>query len=362
MSMRYQAGVLTASYFPLKVPDAPTIGTLTVGGAVSFSAPANTGGGAISGYTAVATDTSSGATFATTGSSSPISISGLTIGNTYTARVFATNAYGSGPFSAASNSATIAVQGQQAYTTAGTYSWVAPAGVTSVSVVAVGGGGGCCPYYGNAGGGGGLGYKNAYSVTPGSSYTVVVGAVGTTDPNFNGNIAGTAGGDSYFVSTAVVKGGGGAGGPNASGGAAGGSYVGDGGGNGGGYTPSGYSGGSGAGGYAGDGGRGSANSTSYSGSGGGAAGGINYYGGGGVGLLGQGTSGTSNAQGGSGGTNGTAWGGSAGTVTPTGGNYGGGAGYSGGTNNGGGQGGVGAVRIIWPGTSRSFPSTNTGDL
>jgi hypothetical protein len=25
-------------------------------------------------------------------------------------------------------------------------------------------------------------------------------------------------------------------------------------------------------------------------------------------------------------------------------------------------GGVGAVRIIWPGTTRSFPSTNTGDL
>jgi hypothetical protein len=27
-----------------------------------------------------------------------------------------------------------------------------------------------------------------------------------------------------------------------------------------------------------------------------------------------------------------------------------------------GAGGVGAARIIWPGTSRSFPSTNTGDL
>jgi hypothetical protein len=26
------------------------------------------------------------------------------------------------------------------------------------------------------------------------------------------------------------------------------------------------------------------------------------------------------------------------------------------------QGGQGAVRIIWPGTSRSFPSTNTGNL
>jgi hypothetical protein len=26
------------------------------------------------------------------------------------------------------------------------------------------------------------------------------------------------------------------------------------------------------------------------------------------------------------------------------------------------RGGVGAVRIIWPGTTRSFPSTNTGNL
>ena len=32
------------------------------------------------------------------------------------------------------------VKGSQSYTTAGTYSWVAPAGVTKVSVVAVGGG------------------------------------------------------------------------------------------------------------------------------------------------------------------------------------------------------------------------------
>ncbi len=42
--------------------------------------------------------------------------------------LFAANSFGAPP-------------GQQAYTTAGTYSWVAPSGVTSVSVVAVGGGG-----------------------------------------------------------------------------------------------------------------------------------------------------------------------------------------------------------------------------
>ena len=111
MSMRYQAGVLTASYFPLKTPDAPTIGTASqpLTGAISttFTAPSNVGGGAITGYTAVATDSSSGATFTGTGASSPITVSGLTTGNTYTVKVFATNAFGAGPLSGASNSVTM---------------------------------------------------------------------------------------------------------------------------------------------------------------------------------------------------------------------------------------------------------------
>jgi hypothetical protein len=44
-----------------------------------------------------------------------------------------------------------------------------------------------------------------------------------------------------------------------------------------------------------------------------------------------------------------------------GGAYGGGGGYNDNLVTGG-AGAVGAVRIIWPGTTRSFPSTNTGDL
>jgi predicted phage tail protein len=109
MSMRYQAGVLTASYFPLKVPNAPTIGTATAGNAsasVTFTAPSNVGGGAITGYVAVATNTSSGATVTGTGASSPVTVSGLTNGNSYTVKVAAVNAYGTGPLSAASNSVT----------------------------------------------------------------------------------------------------------------------------------------------------------------------------------------------------------------------------------------------------------------
>ena len=47
------------------------------------------------------------------------------------------------------------VPSQQAYTTAGTYSWVAPASVTSVSVVCVGAGGTGGPISGDSSGGGG---------------------------------------------------------------------------------------------------------------------------------------------------------------------------------------------------------------
>lgn len=105
MSMRYQAGIVLPGYNPLKVPDAPTIGTATAGGgsaSVTFTAPADVGGGAITGYTVVSTPGG----FIGTGASSPITVSGLTAGTAYTFKVFATNAYGPSPLSAASNSAT----------------------------------------------------------------------------------------------------------------------------------------------------------------------------------------------------------------------------------------------------------------
>ena len=66
------------------------------------------------------------------------------------------------------------LSGQAEFTTPGTYSWTAPTGVTSVSVVAIG------PGATNAGGGGGLTWATGLSVTPGNSYTVVVGAGGYT--------------------------------------------------------------------------------------------------------------------------------------------------------------------------------------
>lgn len=268
---------------------------------------------------------------------------------------------------------------QKAYTTPGTYTWVAPADVTSVCVVCVGGGSSTTGNSFNTGGyGGGLGYKNNISVTPGASYTVVVGDVG---------------GDSYFIDTYTCLGGGGT--SNEPGG-----YVGDGGGAGGspGALGRGYAGGGGggAGGYSGAGGNGGSGSeSSYShfngsnGSGGGGGGGgggsdraysglgynIGGGGGGGVGILGQGASGAG-GQGkfgergysGSGGTDGTQ-GGQRGAFYTKGGNgglYGGGGGvvkweqYPTKIVDGS-VAGHGAVRIIW-GAGRSFPSTLTGDL
>lgn len=234
--------------------------------------------------------------------------------------------------------------GQQQYTSAGTYSWTAPAGVTSVCVVCVGAG--VSSTYGG-GGGGALAYKNNISVTPGSSYTVVVPAKNsTTRASFNGDSTVSAG--EYQNRT------------------------GDGGGDGGrdGYSSA------GAGGYSGNGGENTTGLNGGSGSGGGGgAGGFaynhppeqyGYAGGGGTGLQGQG----SNGSGGTGGRGANA------SYSGGGGGSGGGSGGSGSMSGyltilpAGSPGGCGynstnctpgAVRIIW-GSGRSFPSTNTADV
>lgn len=86
------------------VPQAPTIGTATAGNAtasVTFTAGA-TGGSAITGFTA----TSSPGSITGTNTVSPITVSGLTNGTTYTFTVTATNANGTSAPSAASNSVT----------------------------------------------------------------------------------------------------------------------------------------------------------------------------------------------------------------------------------------------------------------
>ena len=167
------------------------------------------------------------------------------------------------------------------FSTTGTHSWTVPSNVTSVSVVAIGAG---AEAGATAGGGGGLGWKNNISVTPGQSYTVVVGAGGQN----------SYAQDSYFIDVTTVKGGGGM---NSQGGG----YVGDGGGNGGNGAGAGtyqYCGGGGAGGYTGNGGNGKAGQSGQAGNGSGGGGGGSMansggytIGGGGVGIYGQGANG-----------------------------------------------------------------------
>jgi hypothetical protein len=253
------------------------------------------------------------------------------------------------------------------FTTPGTYTWYAPTGVTSISVVAVGGGGGGGHYLG--GGGGALAYKTSATVIPGTAYSVVVGAGGANATSSSG----ISGGYSSFGSNIVYAlGGFGAYIGHASRGPGGNVIIGDGGGYGG--TAIGM-GGAGAAGYSGNGG----DSTVYAGlngsGGGGGGSGMTRFaggGGGGVGIYGEGASGLggsgayqggySRGQGGSGGLPATNIG-VGNTPSYPGGLYGGGGGgqhnaFFGGNGL---DGAKGAVRIIW-GAGRSYPSTNTANV
>ena len=361
----------SSSITTLAVPGAPTnvsASTSPSQATVSFTAPSFAGVPAsITGYRV----TSNPGGITATGASSPITIlSGLSGGTSYTFTVAATNSTGYGPESSASNSITTPPQGQQAYTTNGTFTFVVPAGVTQVCAVCVGRGadgyrltnqvGGAL-----SGGGGALSYSNNIAVTPGESLTVSIDySFSTLSRGATALVKAEAGkgpfdNPSYSGGRASV----GVGNVRYSGGSA---------------YPSEGSGG-GAAGYAGDGGSGAQarnGSSGGSGTGGGGGGGGSQSlagaapSGGGVGILGQGASGNGGGvdAGGSGGSSG----GNGGRVSSQisqgpGGSYGGG---------GGGSrarfdydpdvpfaaaGGPGAVRIIW-GPGRAFPSTNTGNV
>jgi len=289
--------------------------------------------------------------------------------------------------------------GQEAYTTAGTYTFVVPLGVTSICAVCVGSG----AVYAD-GRAGMLCYSNNIATTPGENLTVVVGA-GATPP------FGSAANSSISRgATALIR---------ALGGGLGGTAVGDFQGGGGSPRDSGGSsvrtGGGGAGGYTnadgfqvgtlalgGWGGSGTQSSTAGLGGAGGGGGRGGFFnetipyttlrdtfsasgGGGGVGILGLGSSGAAGLDrnttelGGGGGGGGS--GGGSGTSGANGeyGNGGNGGAFGGGGGGGvytytlvwdnelndwvfssdyfgsHGNGGVGAVRIIW-GAGRSYPS------
>lgn len=105
MSLRPPAGFIRPGFDPLKNPNAPTSVSATGGDAsasVSFTAPTNAGGSAITAYYAVSNPSGITATSAT----SPISVTGLTNGTAYTFNVWALNSYGPGVWSSASGSVT----------------------------------------------------------------------------------------------------------------------------------------------------------------------------------------------------------------------------------------------------------------
>lgn len=284
--------------------------------------------------------------------------------------------------------------GQAEWTTVGTFQWICPAGVESVSAVAIGAGS-------TLGAGGGLGWRASIATIPGTTYNVKVGASTTGD------------GTSFFLSEATVCG--------RRGTTTGGNFVGDGGGNGGNVgisdgTPNGFgSGAGGAAGYAGNGGNGggcangvdtpngsqngTAGTSGTGGAGGGGGGGMyenttvgsnttrDYYSGagaGGVSIYGQGSNGVGGLGGsaangrtgkaGKGGSSGAIGadggglapedrsGGNGGTYGAGGGRLGGrrlvdGTSFIGGVN---GEAQNGAVRIIW-GQGRFYPSNRTGN-
>ncbi len=92
---------------PSTTPAAPTQPGASAGNAqitVTFSAPAD-GGSPITGYTANCTSTNGGTAGNNTGSGSPITVTGLTNGKTYTCTVTAANANGNGSASPVSASA-----------------------------------------------------------------------------------------------------------------------------------------------------------------------------------------------------------------------------------------------------------------
>lgn len=151
--------------------------------------------------------TSSPGGFTGTANSSPVSVTGLTGGTSYTFTVAGINANGTGPASPSSNAQTAPVLTSTTFNTTG--NWTAPAGVNSIELLMVAGGGGGGNATGSMGGGGGGagGFirNTATSVTPGTNYAITVGT---------GGGGGTAGNASNAFSLTAVGGGQGGNGSN----------------------------------------------------------------------------------------------------------------------------------------------------
>ena len=319
-------------------------------------------------------------------------VNGVTAATTQTTSFTVTATRGSQLYVGSSTSSTIYQ----------TYNWTCPAGVTSVSILCIGGGGaGATSLNDNyqhlyGGGGGGLSYVNNYAVTPGTVYLIRAGNSGAEA------YAVANGGFSAFYGGPTTAGGiiceasGGVGGRILYAAPGGSAIVGTGGSGGGGgsalalsSTAFGIGGGGGAGGYSGNGGNGGSMNglasgptgsqppyyvaaTAGSGGGGGGGGPGAYFNspgnyqvvfadggaGGGTYQYGFSTGNSGFAGATPSGNSSFSDSGGQGSNAPSslGASYGGGGSS---TSSGGNIGaGVGIVRIVWPGNTRQFPSTD----
>ncbi len=197
----------TGSVTPLGFAGAPTAVSASAGNSqatVSWTAPSNNGGSAITSYTIVAY-TASASVLTVSASSSPKVVTGLTNGIAYYFEVSAVTARGQGAAAASAVVTPAAPPGSTSYSSAGAYEWTVPAGVTSIRVVATGASGGqnnsgpVSSAVGTPAGGGTV--AATLAVTPGEKLTIVVGGAGAPQTGgYNGGGTGAIhSGNRYYA-------------------------------------------------------------------------------------------------------------------------------------------------------------------
>ena len=195
----HRFGLTRGASAPLTAPTSlALVSRTTTSVTLSFTAPTNTGGLPITNYQ-FNIDGGSYTAFSPADAETPVTITGLTAGTSYTVTLKAVNAVGAGPASAG-----LSVTTQAALT-------------VQYVVVAGGGGGGNATDGGRGGGGGGGGYRSsvtgensgrataaeaALALSIATNYTVTIGGGGA-----GGSASGTNGGNSTFATITSTGGG-----------------------------------------------------------------------------------------------------------------------------------------------------------
>ena len=231
---------------PVNAPTSLSGVPSTTSVAISFTAPTNDGGAAITNYE-YSFNNSTWTAFSPADAASPVTVSGLTANTSYSIYLRAVNIVGSGPGSTGLSVTTlpvfmVATGGTQTtyssggftyrshtFTGSGTFtvSTVGSFGTVDAVVVAGGGGGGQ-----DRGGGGGAGGMQTTSPTlSATGYSVSVGGGGGTNGGNGGNssfngVTSSGGGYAGFCCYANPNSGGSGGGCSANGGCTGGSGIG----------------------------------------------------------------------------------------------------------------------------------------